>query len=269
MMTSDADCDAPQQPTPGGGRFRRPLVWGPVVLVLLGAAWRKYYLLGAPYRRAVAAIEQAGGQVVLMDSQDGARVRLGGERVTDADLVHLAAIGNLENLFLGGSKITDTGVTQHVSGLASLRSLRLNTTAIGDAGLEGVKELSGLEELYLSETAVSDEGLKLIAGMTNLTLLDLTETAVSDTGLAELKGLSRLKILRLAGTQITDRTLQLLKQFPGLEVIILNDTKITDAGLESLKTLPAINLIRMHDTQVTDAGEAALRVALPKCRIDR
>ncbi len=269
MMTADADDDAPQQPTPGGGGFRRPLVWGLVVLVLLGVAWGGCYLLGAPYRRAVAAIEQAGGQVVLMDNQDGARVRLGGERVTDADLVHLAAISNLENLFLGGSKITDTGVTQHVSGLASLRSLRLNNTAIGDASLEALKGLSGLEELYLSETAVTDEGLKSIAGMTHLTLLDLTETAVSDRGLAELKGLSRITVLRLAGTQITDRTLQLLKQFPGLEVIILNDTQITDAGLEHLKTLPAINLIRMHDTQATDAGEADLRAALPKCRIDR
>lgn len=269
MTIAESEPDQPRQPNSGSHALQRSLAWGLVILVLVVTPWGLYHMWGAPYRRAVAAIEQAGGQVVTMDSKDGARVRLGGEQITDADLVHLAVIPNVEFLFLGGSKVTDGGLTEHVSGLASLHSLRLNNTNIGDAGLDGLQGLDSLAELYLSDTAVTDKGLRAVAGMVDLTLLDLTGTAVGDAGLAELRSLKKLKILRLEGTQVTDHGLELLKNFPDLEVIILSNTKISDAGLEYLKRLPKLNLVRMHDTQVTDAGEAALRKALPNCRIDR
>lgn len=83
-------------------------------------------------------------------------------RVSDADLVILAAFEYLDVLTLDATEITDAGLVH----LAVLKSLRI---------------------LDLRRTKVTDAGLKLLAGLPGLRILDLGSTAATDVGVRELQ----------------------------------------------------------------------------------
>ena len=72
------------------------------------------------------------------------------------------ALTTLTSLYLGGTKVTDTGVKELVP-------------------------LRNLTGLTLGGTQVTDAGAKELAALTNLTLLDLVGTKVTDAGVKELK----------------------------------------------------------------------------------
>ena len=81
-------------------------------------------------------------------------------KITDAGLVHLKGLPNLEELDLVGCyKITDAGLV-HLKGLTKLEYLNLSYTNITDAGLEHLKGLTKLERLGLRETNITDAGVK-------------------------------------------------------------------------------------------------------------
>ena len=112
-----------------------------------------------------------------------------------------------------------------------------------DAGLQHLQRLTGLTSLSLSSTKVSDAGLEHLMGLTNLKHLDLYRTQVSDAGLEHLSGFKGLNVLSLAGTGVTDD------------------------GLEKLKVLTKLSELFLEDTRTTAGGVAALRTALPSCKI--
>jgi hypothetical protein len=101
--------------------------------------------------QAVARIKKLGGKVEVDDKSPGKpviRVDLHGTRVTDADLVHLTALTQLQKLNLGW-------------------------TQVGDAGLEHLKDLTKLQRLVLDNTKVTDAGLRQLKGLTDLEYLNL------------------------------------------------------------------------------------------------
>jgi hypothetical protein len=75
--------------------------------------------------------------------------------------------------------------------------------------------------------------------------------------------------LGLEGTNITDAGLAHLKGMHKLRLLWLSQTRITDAGLKHLHGLAGLRIVRVPGTKVTDAGVAALKTALPECRIER
>lgn len=81
--------------------------------------------------------------------------------VTDAGLVHLKKLTQLEVLFLVNIKATDAGI-KHLQGMTTLRELNLSGTAIGDAGLKYLEGLTNLEELTLYDTNVTDAGVETL-----------------------------------------------------------------------------------------------------------
>ncbi|HOM17260.1 MAG TPA: leucine-rich repeat domain-containing protein, partial [Thermoguttaceae bacterium] len=65
--------------------------------------------------------------------------------ITDAGLVYLAGMKNLQVLVLGKTRITDAGLV-HLAGMKNLQELDLWRTQITDAGLEKLrKALPGCE----------------------------------------------------------------------------------------------------------------------------
>jgi hypothetical protein len=66
---------------------------------------------------------------------------------------------HLLSLILADTEITDDGLV-HLSGMASLEVLHLNSTSITDAGLEHLKELTNLQALALGRTQVSNNGIR-------------------------------------------------------------------------------------------------------------
>ncbi len=80
-------------------------------------------------------------------------------RITDAGLMHLTGLTNLQDLTLSSTKITDAGLV-HLKGLTKLETLNLNfCRQITDAGLVHIKGMTKLETLNLMQTQVTDAGV--------------------------------------------------------------------------------------------------------------
>ena len=92
----------------------------------------------------------------------------------------------LEELALGGSKLTDAGLV-HLKGATSLTCLGLDGTTVTDQGLENLKGLVNLDCLHLDRTVVSDAGLQHLVGMTKLRTLTVSETKVTPQGVKSLQ----------------------------------------------------------------------------------
>jgi hypothetical protein len=247
-----------------------------------------------PGRSAVVALQKLGGKVEL-DAQNAREevvleADLGGTKVTNDDLALLEGLSSLRVLSLASTRVADAGLA-HLTGLAELRKLNLYDTQTTDAGLVSLRGLTRLQTLCLATTKVSDDGLAHLKGLVNLQALSLTNTQTSDDGLVHLKGLVNLRTLHLSTTKVSDaglahleglsqlRTLHLnhtrvsgaclahLKRMPGLRELQLSYTRINDQGLAHLKALTGLEEIHLTGTGVSPAAVAALRQALPRCRI--
>ena len=109
-----------------------------------------------------------------------------GRTTTDAGLVHLATLRNLQGVYLWGPQITDTGLA-NLSGLSNLKDLYLSGTQITDAGLVHLATLNKLQDLELAETPITDAGLVHLSGLKDLEYLDVRETKVTDMGCEKLQ----------------------------------------------------------------------------------
>jgi Leucine-rich repeat (LRR) protein len=210
---------------------------------------------------AVAAIKKLGGQVTFDEKNPGKPVigvDLSETEVTDAGLVHLNGLTNLQTLGLSNTEVTGDGLI-HLKEVTGLQELYLYGTQVTDAGLEHLKGLTSLQGLNLGDTTVTDVGLVHLKGLTSLQGLNLAGTKVSDVGLEHLKRLTSLQLLNLSNTKVTDAGLVHLKGLTSLHTLYLNGTKVTDVGLEHLKGLTSLQLLNLGDTQVTDAGLVHLK----------
>lgn len=147
--------------------------------------------------KAIAEIQKLGGKVERDDKAPGKPVTV----------VSFATL-----------KIDDAAL-DNVKGLAGLKKLTLNGTAITDAGLERLKGLTSLEKLYLVDTKIGDAGLEHLKGLENLQILSVVGTGVTDAGLDHVKGLKSLKELFLFGTKVTEDAAKALKEAkPNLKI---------------------------------------------------
>ena len=111
---------------------------------------------------AIAAIEKLGGTVEVDEKRPEkpvVSVHLRDTKVTDARLVHLIGLPNLQGLNLAETKVTDAGL-KHLKGLGKLRHLDLSFTSVADRGLVHIKGLTNLKWLDLDDTRITDEGVK-------------------------------------------------------------------------------------------------------------
>lgn len=210
-------------------------------------------------------------------------------KVTDADLVHLVPLTDLQRLNIQHMQITNDGLV-YLQGLTNLRYLVLNEE-ITDAGLvhlanlkrlewlclaqtkltgDGLKHLQGLrslKDLNLINTPLTDSGLVHLRGHTQLNGLNLGHTRVTDAGFENLKGLNQLRCLTLFGVRVTDQGLAHLRGMHQLKVLNLDNTRVTDAGLMSLRGLSSLEAISVTRPQVTDAGVKMFQQAMPGTKV--
>lgn len=89
-------------------------------------------------------------------------------------------------LKLGNTAVSDATLIQ-VAKLKNLQKLHLEQTNVTDAGLKNLKVLANLEYLNLYGTAITDAGLTELVGLKNLKTVYLWQTNVTEQGLANLK----------------------------------------------------------------------------------
>ena len=132
--------------------------------------------------------------------------------VSDRNLSDLRHLTGLTSLFLANnrSRITDAGLV-HLSAMTQLERLDLTGCKITGRGLASLKNMTQLKSLCLGWTQVDDPGLEVIAGFPELRRLELHQTKITDVGLVHLRGLKNLRALSLIGTAVTPKALDELK----------------------------------------------------------
>jgi hypothetical protein len=144
-----------------------------------------------PRGKAIEAIEKAGGRAHPVAQGLEAWIvnfSIHGKEATDDVLIHLRALGSIEELSLARTQVTDAGLAS-VAGLPGLNRLDLHATAVGDAGLKHLAAAEGLVVLNLYGTRVTDEGLTHLARLQGLRRLYVWGSAVTREGAQALEAL--------------------------------------------------------------------------------
>jgi internalin A len=233
---------------------------------------------------AIEGIERLGGKVFREQQASGVpivRVTFAWSRAVrlesrfgDRDVSLLADIGNLTDLTLTGTNVTDVGLKKvgllkglarldlrdckigdsGVNNLAELKKLAyLNVcgTQISDASMTSIARLSNLRELEIDSTGVTDRGLQSV-DLSGLTLFYLGHTRISDVGLEKVGLLQRLEYLDLSSLRITDNGVTHLSQLKQLKRLYLRDTGISDNAIGTIATLINLESLDLRDTDVTN-----------------
>ena len=136
----------------------------------------------------------------------------------DELLAKIKELPELVRLQLSDCRITDSGL-ENLEGLIHLQELSVGGTFITDSGMPRLKQLTDLRWLWLDNTKVSDAGLASLEGLTHLQTLNLQGTYVTDVGLVHLRGLMSLKELYLANSDATEEGVKdLQKALPNCKI---------------------------------------------------
>jgi hypothetical protein len=181
-------------------------------------------------------------------------------------------LGGSVNLVVDGDESSARSLAELPAGAFEVRriSFEYGNRKVTDASLEVLKGLSGLRELGLGGVeGVSNAGVAHVKDLKGLVALGLDGTKVTDDVCNTLTQLPSLETLTLNGTRVTDKGVAKLASIKTLKTLWLSGTAVTDAGVKELSGLPRLEILQIANTKVTDQGVAALKVALPKLRVDR
>ena len=192
-------------------------------------------------------------EFVLSDARTEVRPVVPNTQVTGAGLAHLSQLGQLRQLHLRNSKISEEGL-EHLRGQTNLELLDLSGTDVTDAELEHLVPLTHLKELFLARTQVTDAGLAHLRDRPGLYRLDLKETQITDAGVDHLLTMPDLSMLFLDHTRITDGGVARLKDLPNLRFLGLSGTRVTDAGMSYMREMKQLHSLSIVRTGITPAG---------------
>lgn len=227
------------------------------------------------------------------------KLRIYGDRVSDAGLASLSRLTRLKDLELSCPNIGEAGLA-HLANLDQLQRLQISQCRITPAALDRLADLTQLESLHLgieegitgpilaslvrlsalrslklSGLEVSDAELAELERLEQLEHLSLFQTKVSGAAFARLQKLPRLQSLSVAVSPVTDESLGALAEFPRLKRLALLFTRVTDAGVGRLATLERLERLEINESPsynlegfgVTRRGVDQLRILLPGCEI--
>ncbi|MHC4655951.1 MAG: leucine-rich repeat domain-containing protein [Planctomycetota bacterium] len=191
-----------------------------------------------------------------------------GSKLTNANIVPLAKLTNLERLYLENNQITDM---TPLAGLKKLSRLQIRRNQIAD--LSPLAALSNMESLWLGENEIIDiaplaaltklGGLSLsnnkirdispLAGLRNLGFLDISNNRLTD--ISQLTDLDKLAGLYLNNNQITD--ISSLSEIKNLTILELWRNQIED--ITPLAGLPKLTRLDLHHNQISDLSSLSTR----------
>jgi hypothetical protein len=184
-------------------------------------------------------------------------------RVGDDDLRHLSGLTRLESLWLTLDRLTDAGLV-HLAALSNLTEIRFGRTeSLTGEGLRHLSGLVGLRELDLRHRPVTDGALRHLAGLASLEVLDITGSKVEGPGLAWLSGLRSLRRLDCGACPIGDEWASRLGALASLERLDLGGSRVTDGGLRGLSALQSLGSLDLTGCAVSAAAIRDLKSAIP------
>ena len=193
----------------------------------------------------------------------------------------LSKLSNLQQFDLRGCKVSNEQLTASVSGMPSLRALRLNGKSgssvddnglgvlakckdlkalaidhlwVGKDGIQLLTENKRLIELYAAGSLFDDDTLKLLSKFPKLNKIRLAQTSVSGEGLAAIANLPIQDLDLSECSQLDDAALAHVAKLNKLKRLNLWRASIGDSGVEHLGALTELEWLNLDNTQVTDLG---------------
>ena len=184
---------------------------------------------------------------------------------------------NLEQLDLGGTRITDAGIA-HLRGMTKLKKLNLQGAALTDEGTRHLANMTELEELNLYGTKVTNVGVEVLKDLKHLSIVDLRYTRVTRAGVDRLHAsVPRCEVSfldpsvrpglpegadRIVAGQGDEAVARWVRSIGGraviedgrLREISLASTGVSDELLRNLEGLKHLQKLELRSTEIGDLG---------------
>jgi hypothetical protein len=191
----------------------------------------------------VMTIESLLGRIAAESSVKS--LDLNGVSVTDEGLGPIGKMRSLEQLIIAeGSPVTDAGVA-HLAHLGNLREVRIPRSRISDDSLILLSGLPSMENLSLEGNHFTDRGLTGLQGRESLKIVWIGhgDLQFSDAALAHLKGFNKLEVLDIEGAPVTANGIKQLRGLKKLRVLYVNLNRRTDEEWRALEeAFPKVTL---------------------------
>lgn len=184
--------------------------------------------------------------------------------VRDEGMKLLAPLTQLKELRCSMCRVSQDTLAPFVN----LEALDLSYSMATDKTVASLAGMSKLKRLSLRDTLITDAALETVAKLTQIEDLDLYGTRITDAGFARLASLTGLRKLNVLGADLTDASVAVLTRMPELFELNLYRSRITNAGLSRLAGLKHLRDLDVRYSKVSATGVAALRKALPACRVE-
>ena len=187
------------------------------------------------------------------------------KRVTGSGIAHLKT-SSISMLTLGNCGLVDAEMV-HLKAMPNLQQLGIFNTSIGDVGLKHISEVKQLNSLQIQNCGnLTDEGMKHLEKCEALQYIELNSplTGACFQSLGKIKTLTRI---HSSGIKVTDADVKHLMSLPKFEELGLHLNLITDVGLETLSQIKTLNGVNVKGSKVTAAGVKKFRAALPECKV--
>lgn len=203
------------------------IILSPIILSLLflPGCTTPVEITESSFAEQLTAIRNGSTDIVLVEStplsdQDLALIR-------DVPCLRVLQLDNADN------KLTDAGMVK-IAKLTQLEHIRIRGGSIGDEGLKTLSTMPNLRMLNLPQGKFTDAGLAQLKQMPRLDSLRIGSPKVTDEGIAALKDFPSLRSVHLIDIPITDRGLADLQSIPKLDSLYLDGAHISDAAVDEL-----------------------------------
>ena len=159
--------------------------------------------------------------------------------------------------------LNDTAL-QQIDADATISRLALGGTRVTDAGMSSLSSAADLLWLDVAGLRVSDMGLEILRHADLLEQLTLESTDITNATVDRLRNCQNLQELDLSNTSIDDQALVTIGELNGLQSLWLTGTKVTDAGLTNLSALKKLQTLDVSQTAVTPNGRTKIGSSLPQ-----
>lgn len=180
-------------------------------------------------------------------------------------LSYVAQCQELQKLYLHYSSIDDSSVI-HVTRIRKLRKLDLTGTGVTRIP-ESFKSLASLTTLNLEKTTIGDDSVTTLTDCASLDHLSLSDTLVTDDGVETICKKLRLRKFLLGGPGVTDRCLPSVAEMETLRSLSLLTTSVTGKATELLCRLKNLELLMLPSKPFSRRQRAKLKSSLCTCQV--
>jgi hypothetical protein len=161
----------------------------------------------------------------------------------DSICAPLSKLVSVQRVNFAGTDITDAGLMK-LRNLPNLNTLLLESTNVKGAFLASLSHPEKMDFLKFADNPLSIKYLSDLPRFTNLTKLDLCHCKLTNKTLQYVGQMTSVSALRLyKNPQITDEGIKYLKPMNHLRSLYIQDANVTVNGLGELKSLTLENLM--------------------------